>query len=403
MTGIRTDVVVAGAGFAGLACATELAKRGIAVTLLERKKTPGTALHTTGILVREAAELLKPPEHLVRKISEVRLYSPSLSSLRLRARDYFFLATDTAALLRHMTTQAQQAGVDIRFDSGFMGARSQGNGFSLPAQGLRCRFLIGADGARSRVAAALNLGRNRHFLAGSEAEFEGIADGEAGEALHCFLSRRYAPGYLGWAVPGLGVTQAGLAASAPHHPALNAFLHYVQTSPAGEALGLSKRRLLGHRGGLIPAGGPVYPLSRGNALLTGDAAGIVSPLTGGGIHTALHHGALLGRAIADHLLEGAPHPGLSLPRVYPAFRFKRLLRLAHERLSADWLMDASIGSPLFRLLAETVFFRPNRLKTAGLHQNCTENRAKNPPRVTEDAYVPASMEETAIQIQESHP
>ncbi|MGD8477265.1 MAG: NAD(P)/FAD-dependent oxidoreductase, partial [Burkholderiales bacterium] len=45
----RSDCVVVGANFAGLACAISLATRGMRVTVLERKVDPVEKLHTTGI------------------------------------------------------------------------------------------------------------------------------------------------------------------------------------------------------------------------------------------------------------------------------------------------------------------------------------------------------------------
>jgi flavin-dependent dehydrogenase len=46
---IRSDCVVVGASFAGLACATALATNGMQVIVMERKGDSGEKLHTTGI------------------------------------------------------------------------------------------------------------------------------------------------------------------------------------------------------------------------------------------------------------------------------------------------------------------------------------------------------------------
>ena len=63
-------------------------------------------------------------------------------------------------------------------------------------------------------------------------------------------------------------------------PDIDGFLRHIAPS-----IGLDPaRRPDATRAGLIPCGGPVVPLSAPRAILTGDAAGIVSPLTAGGIH-----------------------------------------------------------------------------------------------------------------------
>ncbi|MGH7470069.1 MAG: NAD(P)/FAD-dependent oxidoreductase [Longimicrobiales bacterium] len=55
------------------------------------------------------------------------------------------------------------------------------------------------------------------------------------------------------------------------------------------------------RAGMIPCGGVVAPVAARRVMLVGDAAGMVSPVTAGGIHTALKHGLAAGHAIADFL------------------------------------------------------------------------------------------------------
>jgi flavin-dependent dehydrogenase len=45
---LAADVVVAGASFAGAACALAAARRGLRVVVLERKREPGDKLRTTG-------------------------------------------------------------------------------------------------------------------------------------------------------------------------------------------------------------------------------------------------------------------------------------------------------------------------------------------------------------------
>src|SRR5262245_4929647 len=72
------DVVVAGGGFAGLVAATSIAARGLRVAVLEAKNRFGARIHTTGLLVKEAAEELDIPTALTRKIHGVRIYAPNL-------------------------------------------------------------------------------------------------------------------------------------------------------------------------------------------------------------------------------------------------------------------------------------------------------------------------------------
>ena len=339
------DVEIVGASFAGLACAQACAVRGLRTRVLERKKDPGDAVHTTGLLVKEVADEWDLPRSLTRKIRGVRLYSPRLRRIDLQAPGYYFLATDTPALLRWLADRAAEAGAEIRTGTEYRGDREG-------------RVLVGADGPRSRVARDHRLGTNTEFLAGVEAEFEGVRDVDP-DRLHVFLDSDLAPGYIAWVVPGLGLTQVGLACRRPVRPRLDLLLDRVR-----RLFDFGRSRQVGVRGGLIPVGGRVDRFAGDDVVLAGDAAGLVSPLTAGGIHTALDSGRRAGLAIAEHLLDGGrPLPWL-LADAYPTFFWKRWLRRAIDLRPPNGWIDAAFSSPRFRAVAQAVFFHHRGLLTA---------------------------------------
>jgi hypothetical protein len=164
--------------------------------------------------------------------------------------------------------------------------------------------------------------------------------------------------------------QAGLALR--HDPAnarvpdIDGFLLRV-----GMAGGLPRHLRPGHtRAGLIPCGGPVFDMARDRAILTGDAAGIVSPVTAGGIHSAWEHGWAVGRAIAARVRDDSEMPHRAAKRVpspeqaaidaAPRFRAKRALRWAYDRLQFDWPFDLLLHSPPLRWAAGQVYFHKRR-------------------------------------------
>lgn len=355
------DVVIVGASFAGAACAIAAAQRGLRVVVLERKRDPGDTLHTTGIIVKEAAEqtlLNQVPRALTRRIDEVRLYAPSLRQIALAAPGYYFLTTDTPELMRWLAAQMRENGIDLRLGRSFTDARRIDSGWDVDGVG-RTRFLVGADGARSRVAQRCGLGAVRQFLYGIEYEFPGALLAQPG-ALHCFISKRYAPGYIGWIAQSPTGVQAGLALRHdPRNarvPDIDGFLLRV-----GHAGGLPHRLRPGHtRAGLIPCSGPVDDMARDRAILVGDAAGIVSPVTAGGIHSAWEHGWAVGCAMASHLRDGGPAPERVAVESAPRFRAKRALRWAYDRLQFDWPFDLLLHSPPLRWAAERVYFHKRR-------------------------------------------
>ncbi len=345
------DLAIVGGGFAGLVCARSAALRGLRTVVLERQPAPGHRIRTTGLLVKEVAERWEAPPRLTRRIRGVRLYGPSLSFIDLESPGYYFLATDTPRLMTWLAREAGRAGAQLRYGTPFRGVCQSEDRIELPDCGVWARFLVGADGPYSAVARQLGLGRNRAFLVGVEAEILGLR-GLDPDRLHCFLDARLMPGYIGWAFIGLGgVAQVGLACRPPLRPDFDAF-----AAKLARVFDFGNARIIGRRGGLIPVGGRVAPFGAERVLLVGDAAGIVSPLTAGGIHTALESGWRAGHTIADHLLDGAPSPHRVLADAYPRFFWKSRLRQLFDLGPPNWLIDAGLATPPLRALAQSIYF-----------------------------------------------
>ena len=358
-TGADTDCVVVGASFAGLACATALARVGLRVTVLEKKSDPGAKLHTTGLIVKDAIDQIALldtlPTTLVRRIAGVRLYAPNLHHIDLEAPGYYFLATDTPAVMRWLASEAERLGAVIAYGTAFTGAKRLQTGFQIEGVGAT-RFLIGADGPRSRVAGALHLGASEKFLAGVEYEYAG-ASLAVPDKLHCFVDRRLAPGYIGWVFEGVDGVQAGLARRLDRpgvfkpDESMDALLAKI-----APIIDLRATKQTGVRAGLIPYGGVVEPAAISRALLVGDSAGIVSPVTAGGIHTALKHGLAAGNAVADFLQGRAEDPSGWFVRSYPKFRMKRLLRFLFDHFQSDLAFNWLLATRPMRSAASIVYF-----------------------------------------------
>jgi digeranylgeranylglycerophospholipid reductase len=346
----QVDLVIVGASFAGLICAKTAARRGLRTVVIEAKDEPGARIHTTGILVKEASEEVDTPPQFSRAIHGVRLYSPSLKHIDLSSRDYYFLTTDTAGLIRWFADEARHAGAEIICGRKFEQAVRSEGGFILPQFDLMTRYLVGADGARSTVAKLFTLGRNEKFLTGLEIEYENLPKADP-DLLHCFLDTRLARGYLAWVAPAPGFFQVGLATNNRVKPDLKAFINHTE-----KIFGYSGARVKERRSGLIPCGGPVAPFAAPNVLLIGDAAGHVSPLTGGGIRLAFRYGRRAAQLIADHLTRHGPPPEQVLVREVPAFARKLALRAVMDVGPPNWLYDVIIGTAPMRWFAKQVYF-----------------------------------------------
>lgn len=350
------DLVVVGASFAGLIAARTAAHRGLKVAVLDAKSEPGARVRTTGILVKEAVDECDIPSALTRKIPGVRLYAPNGRHTDLTAPGYYFLATDTPAIMRWLAHEAARAGADLFFGARFNGATLAQNCIHIHGLGLSARYLLGADGAKSRVARNFGLGRNSEFLTGIETEYEETPTVDP-DFLHCFVDTKLAPGYLGWVVPGANMTQAGLAVAdspfgAKRKPDFDAFAKRIDTYFA-----LSSCEVLHKRSGPIPCGGLVSPLSTHRVLLTGDAAGLVSPLTAGGIHFAFQYGRRAGSAIANYLQDCGPDPGVLMAQEYPRFGLKKWMRRLWSAAPPNATLNATLFTPPMLALAQWIYFQ----------------------------------------------
>jgi flavin-dependent dehydrogenase len=374
------DCVIVGASFAGLACATVLARAGLRVRVLEKKADAGEKLHTTGIIVKDAIDQIPLldalPPSLVNRVTGVRLYAPNLKHVDLAAPGYYFLTTDTPNVMRWLATQAENAGAEIIYRATFRDAYRLQSGFELGEHG-RTRYLVGADGPHSRVARALGLGQGRHYLFGVEHEYPKFDIG-ATDKLHCFIDRRLARGYIGWVATSVNTIQVGLArrirkAAPPPREAMAAFLERI--APLLDFRGLEPQSI---RAGMIPCGGLVHPLATQRALLVGDAAGMVSPVTAGGIHTALKHGMAAGHAIADFLGGKCEDPCGWFVDSYPRFRAKRFLRFVFDHFQSDFLFNLLLGTRAMRSAAGIVYFHHKGVfDSAGGHEaNTSSIKAK---------------------------
>ena len=153
-------------------------------------------------------------------------------------------------------------------------------------------------------------------------------------------------------VPGVHCLQVGIAAGFPAAPRLRDFIHKITP-----VINLKHLRAVSHRAGVIPCGGPVHNRSDENVMLLGDAAGMVSPLTGGGIHLAVRSGRAAGDAIAHYLDHDGARPAEVVQSILPHMLIKKTLRSLYNRITvSNAMLDTIMKTRAFQALAQSVFF-----------------------------------------------
>lgn len=362
----RCDVLVVGGGLAGLACARGLAGAGLATVLADQKRALGERVHTTGIFVRRTLEDFALPDAcLGPPVRDVVLYAPSRRGLALSSPHDEFRVGRMAELYQRMREEAEAAGAEVLTGHRFAGARPAGGGVEVelersggPARRLRARFVVGADGARSPVAASLGLDRNRSFLIGAEDVLPSALAGGP-PVMHCFVDPELAPGYLAWVVDDGHQAHVGVAGDPARFRPLAALARF--RAGLGEVLPLSAAPRIERRGGRIPVGGLLRRIASERALLVGDAAGAVSPLTAGGLDPCLRQSRLAVEVVCAWLGAGRREAleAYQAPALRRRFRGRMLMRRAFDRLpgrAAAELALAALRAPGLSPLAARVFF-----------------------------------------------
>jgi len=366
------DVLVVGASFAGLSFAGVAAALGMRVLVVERDAVVGGVVRTTGVLFSDVLDILDvPPQYLMNAVRRVVISPPTGTPLEISSRAYRFYMADVPGMLRWMAEVAERRGVTLLPGTMFLGATAEGDGTMRIRLGsgsgsgdsasggattdegetddaqerrkqpeqrtqreetVRARFLIGADGARSRVAQSMGLEQNTRFLAGAEWLVEGVTLDRT--TFYLVMNHDAAPGYCVWLAPHHEIAALGVAG---HARAFNPTksLRLAQTLFQDMA-DLSAMRIIQQKGGVIPVGGRLRRIYRddaqGRALLLGDAAGLCGAATGGGIYPALISGRLAAHAVAAEVLNGERGAIKAYQR-----NLAQAGRLGHYLKIEDWL------------------------------------------------------------------
>jgi len=358
------DVLVVGAGLAGLHTATLLARRGHDVLLVDRRTSLTAAIRTTGIFVRKTLDDFPlPPDCLGPPIRRVVLYPPShRRPVALVSERDEYRVGDMSPLYLAAARAAAEAGVRIALGTRYAGGQDDDvllTGPGGPTR-VRARFLVGADGARSRVARDLGLDRNEHLLVGAEEVFA-VPAGDRPPTFHCVLDPSLAPGYLAWVVDDGRHAHVGVAGYPDRFPdgLRSAVTRFAATAPG--LAGVPRPGDVERRGGPIPVGGLLRRIGCAGGLLVGDAAGAVSPLTAGGLDPCLRLSEHAADVLDDALRTGRPdalarYDGAALRA---SFRGRLLLRRGLAQVRTPALATAAFGllrTPAGQAAARRILF-----------------------------------------------
>ncbi|MHA1734848.1 MAG: NAD(P)/FAD-dependent oxidoreductase [Candidatus Thorarchaeota archaeon] len=314
------DAAIIGAGPAGATCARYLGRLGYSVVLIDKATFPRDKPCGGGFsrsIIDEFPYLRSREDEFIDAVCKIGvLHSPN-HRIELRSR------IDMVVTLRTMFDNVlYENAIEQSSVVPMTGVRTKavrlGDDHATvqlsDGRSIQARAVVGADGVGSIVARDAGLHRrwpSNKITACRVAEIpvsEDYVENVYGEdrEYHFFANFGGRPGYA-WIFPkkrtvnvGIGIV-GRLAAGLPHRFA--EFITYLKR----QHLIPRESDLSRTRGALVPTGGAIRKTYTRCCILAGDAAGMVNPITGGGIHYAMVAGRyaalVLSQALEDNDLE----------------------------------------------------------------------------------------------------
>lgn len=313
---IETDILVIGAGPAGSTAAKHAAMDGASVILMDKKSEIGSPKRCAEGVSKEGLKKLGielSERWVTKEASGVRMVSPNGTAVNL-TEDKVKLPEAGYILERkvfdkYMAMDAGRAGAKIMVKTLATGMRREDNQLVVSAESMgqefeiKAKILIAADGPESRVGRWAGLRTSlkpKDMESCAQFEMAGVQMEEPDCIEFHFGS--VSPGGYAWIFPkgddianvGLGVLTTITDKSAYQH-----LLEFVENNPATQNAQPVELNIGGD-----PVGGLLKKKVTDNVLVTGDAAGMVNPLTGGGIISGMLGGRLAGQVAAQAIVEG---------------------------------------------------------------------------------------------------
>jgi menaquinone-9 beta-reductase len=285
-----TDVFVIGGGPAGLAAAIAAREQGFRVVVADGAKPPidkacGEALMPDAIAALEQLGVALPASEYF-PLHGVRFLSSELSADAAFASGDFGLSVRRTTLHRIMTERAAALGVDLLWQSVVTGIR--GGEVQIGGRTIRTRWIVGADGAGSRVRRWASL--ESHTRTGLRYAFRRHYRVPAWTDRMEIYWGRHSQGYMVAVNNGqICVAVASrnpelrLEESLREFPELDARLRGAEAASAERGSVSVNRRL--------------KRVWRGNVALIGDASGTVDAITGEGLGLSFSQAVVLAKCL----------------------------------------------------------------------------------------------------------
>lgn len=286
------DFIVVGAGPVGSYIARVLAEEGWSVGVFERKREIGEGVICSGIIGRDAYEKFNLPEKaIIRTISSLKIFSPSLIELEYNKEEPFAYIADREIFDKELVEEALREGVELSLGSRVFDICEEKEGISIKYNKnkrefqRKARCVIIASGTNFTLHRKVGFSVPESMLWGNRVQVSG---GDERKSVEVYILSKPDLSSFGWIIPLNGHTRIGaLSEQSSQEPLEN--LIYKSNGRFKVNMDKIERAPIAY--------GNLKKIAGERVIAVGEAAGQVKTTTGGGIYYGL-----IGASIAGKIL-----------------------------------------------------------------------------------------------------
>ena len=306
----KFDVIIVGAGPAGLYTSEKLANKNLNVLCVDKKQEIGVPKRCgEGLGLNWMNKLGIEPDKrwAIQEIEGAALYTPSGKKVELRFPDTAGYVIERRIFEKELAFKAAKAGAIIRVKSNVLDLKRENKEVSVYIRGPKgdeeysAPLIIAADGVETQTARKLGVNtvnKLNDIDSGYQYEMSNI-DFEDPDLISLWFGTEIAPrGYV-WIFPkGDDHANVGIGIGGTEEKSAKDYLDkWIATQP-----GLDKGSIIEVNAGAIPVGGFLEDMCADNLMIIGDAAHQVNPIHGGGMGIAMEAG-LIAADVAETAFE----------------------------------------------------------------------------------------------------
>lgn len=322
---VKYDIVIVGAGPAGIICAMQLAKKNYSIALIEKKTFPRDKICGDALSLDVINQLSLISDKLAEKFKKfaqkiethgVKIIAPNHQSFDIpfnykgkervayvsKRIDFDNFLFNELKVFKNITIfeNAKTKAINTtnkNVNISFINDKKEGTTIDT-------NIIIGADGAQSFVAKKLlnNKINHNHYSAGLRMYYENVTGFNNENYIELHFLKKILPGYL-WIFPlpnnqaNVGIGMLSKYVSKRGINLKKELVDIINNHPQFKERFKNAKAMENIKGFGLPLGNPKKRISGNRFLLLGDAASLIDPFSGEGIGNAIRSG----RVAAIHI------------------------------------------------------------------------------------------------------